>query len=275
MKSRIGVLLISYNNFDFIEECIGSLGNLSNYNEIIIQDDCSSDLRVLEYFHRLSLNFENVKFYVNEKNEGVTINVNRGLSRMNSDYCMLSATDDFFSRELNDLLEGSSFPLLYIDQPVIYSFGTCNYPYSRLEMLPHSLILNDLSLSVALGKFNLRFQLFNKAFVDLMIRHPLQERFGVWDDRFQLFQLFAMNKRVKLIKTNVIGSFYRTNVGVSSQVNKSISNSMFRNVHIYMFKNFYDLRIGYTVLQNLFFRTVILYIIVKTYYRSLLLFFKI
>ena len=105
---RLSVILPNYNHARYLQNCLGALLEQSVQPlEIIIIDDASSDnsVELIEAFVR---KHSLIRFFRNERNQGVVAGMNRGLELARGDYVYYAAADDqvlpgFFEKSL-DLL---------------------------------------------------------------------------------------------------------------------------------------------------------------------------
>jgi len=97
----ISVIVLSYNNFEYYEECFNSILSQSYNNiEIVISDDGSNNFKQEELLTHIATNnknnIKNVTININEKNLGVVKNYNKAISLSNGDYIFYLAIDDIF-----------------------------------------------------------------------------------------------------------------------------------------------------------------------------------
>lgn len=125
----ISILLVVYNQERYILEALESLVEQDYPNfELVITDDCSTDLtieKINEYLESKNLK-NNITVNVNDKNLGISKNVQLGLSICRGDYICLAAGDDIshksrLSKSLNFLdyhknISASFSNLLVIDE---------------------------------------------------------------------------------------------------------------------------------------------------------------
>lgn len=99
---KISVCLASYNGAEFIEEQLESILNqLSESDEIIIVDDCSSDNTVnkIELF-----NDSRIKIFKNDTNKGHVYSFGRAISLSNNDIIFMSDQDDIWLKDRVSLM---------------------------------------------------------------------------------------------------------------------------------------------------------------------------
>lgn len=92
---KVSVLIITYNQEDFIAEAIESVLNQSYKNyEIVISDDGSTD-RTVSILRELKKKFpEKIKLITNERNSGITKNCNIALHHCSGEFIVLMGGDD-------------------------------------------------------------------------------------------------------------------------------------------------------------------------------------
>ena len=94
---KVGVVLCCYNGQKYIKEQLNSIINQDYLiNEIIILDDCSTDLTrsILKEYD----SHENISLYFNSSNLGVVKNFEQGLIKSKSDIIFFSDQDDIWTR---------------------------------------------------------------------------------------------------------------------------------------------------------------------------------
>ena len=120
----VSVIVLSYNNKDFLTECINSI-LMQQYNniEIIIADDCSTDGSVFLLEHLPKEFPEKIKLLLSAKNEGITVNSNKAVKMCSGKYVAWMGSDDV-------MLPGK------INKQVAYmeANSECNISYHNLEV---------------------------------------------------------------------------------------------------------------------------------------------
>lgn len=98
-NNLVSIIIISYNQAKFIDDCMQSvLGQTYSNMEILYMDDDSGDgsyEKAEQYRKLLQKKFERVEFIHNKENQGVVKNLNKLLSRCQGKYIMSVAADDF------------------------------------------------------------------------------------------------------------------------------------------------------------------------------------
>ena len=94
----VSIIVLTYNSENTIVETLNSIYNQSYRNiELIVSDDCSTDktIETVKNWTRYKKNrFSNIKIMKNSKNEGPTINANKGIKGSNGEYIKIFAADD-------------------------------------------------------------------------------------------------------------------------------------------------------------------------------------
>jgi glycosyltransferase involved in cell wall biosynthesis len=94
-KPLVSVLIPSYNSGDYLDDSIGSIINQTYTNwELIITDDASTDNSV-EVAKGYANKDERIKVYENEKNRGISGNMNEGLKYCKGEYIAILDADDW------------------------------------------------------------------------------------------------------------------------------------------------------------------------------------
>jgi len=93
------VIILSYNNLQYIEECLQSVLNQDyGYIEIIVSDDCSDNFDMIKIEKHIKDNRKDniVNFIINrnEKNLGIVRNLNKAIKLATGNYFMNLACDD-------------------------------------------------------------------------------------------------------------------------------------------------------------------------------------
>lgn len=100
-KPLVSICVATYNGERYIKEQIDSLLQQSYKNiEIIVQDDCSSDMTV-DILREYS---DKIKLFVNEKNLGYIKNFESLIQRANGDFIALCDQDDIWETNKLELL---------------------------------------------------------------------------------------------------------------------------------------------------------------------------
>lgn len=95
----VSLIIISYNQKEYIEDCMQSLLHLSYPNiELLYLDDCSPDgsfAEACQYEERIREKFEKVSFTGNVINQGLIKNLNSLVTQCHGKYVKFMAADDF------------------------------------------------------------------------------------------------------------------------------------------------------------------------------------
>lgn len=97
MKPKFTIVLLHYNQMEYIYEALDSIIDQSYDNiELIISDDCSKkfDKAKIEKYIKKSTNIKDIKFVINEKNIGTVKTLNRCVKIATGKYLLFFAADD-------------------------------------------------------------------------------------------------------------------------------------------------------------------------------------
>ncbi len=112
------IIVASYNNGEYLAECLESLINQTYKNiEIVVVDDCSKDNSV-EIIKQYQQKDNRIKLFVNEKNKGVGYTKKRGVENSNGEICGTIGADDTldlqtFEIMINAHIENPKASLIY------------------------------------------------------------------------------------------------------------------------------------------------------------------
>ena len=91
----VSILIATYNSEDFIRETLDSVLNQTYTNlEIVLCDDASSDgtVNVLKEYQKKN---ERIKIIQNDRNLGISLNMNNGIGQCNGKYIAILDADDW------------------------------------------------------------------------------------------------------------------------------------------------------------------------------------
>ena len=93
-KSLLTVILPNYNHAEFLEKTLNDIISQSYHpKEIIVVDDGSSD-NSIEIIQRVKTKHSNIKFLINDKNEGIFISTKRALDIASGEFFYFAGADD-------------------------------------------------------------------------------------------------------------------------------------------------------------------------------------
>lgn len=155
-NSKVSILIVTYNQEDFIYETIMSAVNQSYENtEIVVTDDCSTDGAPI-IIKKLAQKYKNIKFIQPSVNLGVTGNSNFGLSQCDGDFVSFLGGDDLYLKdkvkeqvafmESNPKCDVSYHNLDVFDSKTNKTIRLFNDPRKRIE--------GDVKTVIKLGTFN-------------------------------------------------------------------------------------------------------------------------
>ena len=103
---EIAVLIVTYNGEEYISECIGSLLDHFNQDEIYIVDNCSSD----DTIEILESSFPSLNIIKNSRNYGFGAACNLGTKSIDSDLVMVLNQDakliSFDKKTIRSIFQG-------------------------------------------------------------------------------------------------------------------------------------------------------------------------
>ncbi len=106
---HITVIIVTFNNIDFIADCLGSLSRALRENpaQVLIIDNNSTD-GTADYLSRKELSDEfelsGLNVILNKKNTGFTYAVNQGLQKSNGDFLLILNADVFLQADTLSVL---------------------------------------------------------------------------------------------------------------------------------------------------------------------------
>jgi hypothetical protein len=151
MDRKISIAIPHYNNTSYICDAIDPLINDSRINEIIICDDKSNDIDVLE---KIILNYNNtkIKLFKNETNLGCYHNKINTVSKCSNDWAILLDSDNIYDKKCIDTL----YNIPNWDKNTIYtpSWGITfpNHPSPMLNYLKYN--NQFISKTIYINDFN-------------------------------------------------------------------------------------------------------------------------
>lgn len=103
MERNISVAIPYYNNSSFMEKTLETLINDERINEIVITDDKSSDISVLEDILKKK-NCSKIKLFENKKNMGCYHNKIATVTKCTNEWCILLDSDNYIEKDYLDIL---------------------------------------------------------------------------------------------------------------------------------------------------------------------------
>jgi len=191
MNKLVSILVISYNSSKYILQTLDSI-KIQTYQdiELIISDDCSTDDTVKitkEWIEKNSSRFTRTEICVNQLNEGITRNCNRGIKLCTGHYLKLIAADDILDYMCieNNYLECEkhgyrvlfSNMKLFYDNDIDYSKQLNKTKYFSFNVLEQNKVLSYMNFVWAPTFFIERQLLDNLDYFDekykYMEDHPM------------------------------------------------------------------------------------------------------
>lgn len=206
-KNILSVVIVTWNNEEDIEECLGSIYN-SFYNESVLKietivvDNKSSDnsIAIIENF--IKANPHNVKLIKNSENAGYTKGCNQGMKIASGEFVLLLNPDTKIQKEaLQKMVDfllarddvGAVAPqLLKKDNTV--QFSCRKFPKYTDMFLEICLLSSIFSRSKFFARWKMRYfsheelsEVEQPMGAALMIKNDLLKRINYMDERFYMF----------------------------------------------------------------------------------------
>ena len=227
MSGLFTVVVLSYNNSKYLEECLDSI-LMQSYPEIeiIIADDCSKEFDADKYKAYCEQNgrknIKKVNIIRNETNLGTVKNVNNALRQANGIYFKLIGEDDELADE-NSLYEAArnlkASPYGIITSNVI----KCDSEMKVIRLYPNRL-QKDLN-SMTARECYIRLCIHNDIIAGgVFFSKSFLETYGYFDERYKLLEDWPMWLRVahagaKIVYCPFNAIKYRSDVGFGTSIN--------------------------------------------------------
>lgn len=187
MDNLVSIIIPVYNASSTLQRCVESIINNDYKNiEIILIDDCSKDSS-LEVCKLLSDKYDNVLYYHNDINKGVSFTRNVGLKNCKGKYVLFIDSDDYVENDyISSLL---NMKIKYHDSFILCGYLNEDMKYNqRIDDILYS--TNDIdNISIEyleeLHNKTLLQQLWNKIFIkDIIIDNNIlfDESINVGED---------------------------------------------------------------------------------------------
>lgn len=224
----MSVVIISYNNLQYIKECLDSLFSQSYPSiELIIADDGSENFDMIMLRDYIEKNkSDNIKFiqiFTNSENLGTVKNINKALKKVCGEYVKILAADDLFYQDdailkcvnyfesHNCIMAISEIVKLYPDSKEKKSNQK---KYS--ELLKNKNIKKTLGVAITGSLIKAPSVFFKKEFF---------KKYGLFDESYKLIEDLPM--WLKVLKAGESIGFideilvkYRVSVGVTNSHNE-------------------------------------------------------
>ena len=130
MENYISVAIPTYNSSKYLDDCLKRFVDLNIVNEIIIQDDNSSEKEIKNIKYILkNINSKKISLHINSENKGAFFNKIEAISNCNNKWVYQIDSDNIPSRKINNdlrfVLERNEPNNLYYPS-TLYQFY--NYP---------------------------------------------------------------------------------------------------------------------------------------------------
>lgn len=230
-SDMISVILITYNNFKYINDTLDSIF-IQDYPsiEIIIADDGSKDFPendILNYINaNKGYNIKNYKIIHSDKNVGTVKNINKGIKNATGDYIKIIAGDDVFYDE--NVFKNQVECIKKNNEALIVTGKICECD-DNLNIIKKSQVENTNNVLNTLfdlepkAFFNICYKqsLFPLATQTLLFDKTYFNKYGLYDEKYVLLEDSPMQVRIIINRVPIVfvNSFvvkHRANVGISS-----------------------------------------------------------
>lgn len=227
MNALFTVIVLSYNNSQYLEGCLDSIFIQTHPNiEIIIADDCSREFDADKYKSYCNQNrrsnIKNVLVICNETNLGTVKNLNNAIRHAHGSYFKLIGADDELANA-NTLAEAARY---LADSP--YGIITSNVVKCDSEMkvigLYPNILQKHLNCMTARECF-IRLCIHNDIIAGgIFLSRSFFDTFGYFDERYKLLEDWPMWLRITYrgakIQYHPFSAIkYRSDVGYGTSIN--------------------------------------------------------
>lgn len=272
MSKIFTVIVLSYNNSQFIEGCLDSIFRQTYSDiEIIIADDCSTEFEINKYKSYCEQNnrgnIKNILVLKNAKNLGTVKNINNAIQHANGSFFKLIGADD----ELADHDTLNNAAKFLIDSPfgiITSDVIKCDPKMKEISLYPNRLQahLNDMSSKECFKRLCIHNDIiaggvfFSKHFFEI---------YGYFDERYRLLEDWPMWLRVTAVGGRIVycpfnAIKYRSDVGLGTSMNpfymqdkKEVFNHEIKTRRKYMgILNYYKAIVSFYLINSMFVRKI-------------------
>lgn len=217
MGELVSVIIPNYNKASYLEQCIKSVES-QTYTafEIIVVDDCSTD-KSKEVLDRLVKEYNNIKVYRQDKNQGVSEARNKGVEMASGRFITMLDSDDYYinSEKLkNEMKIASSTGWLSYSKIVrVNERGErCNKQFLDDNLYLQGNILFDIMIGKNLNTIPRDFIIPKELFIEC---GGYKKGMNLYEDLDFLIRILS---KTKVVCTYTEGTAYRqTGIGLSSK----------------------------------------------------------
>lgn len=238
MNPQISVLVLTYNNFVFLDCAIDSILAQTYENiEIILCDDGSRQFPA-EQIQAVEKKVQsyNATFVVNraEVNRGTVHNINSGIRLANGDYIKILAADDFYPTP--DIFEKQILVSQTTGKDIVISNlkNVDNYlvPVDDLRTkLSNKFLSSVLNMDYQAGeKFIKKYDLFPIATQACLFKKSFFDEHGLFDEKYRIIEDVDMSKRIRGIGSaaaylELVSVHHRCDTGVSNKKQNAVEHT--------------------------------------------------
>lgn len=226
MSKKVSVILIHYNQPQYVKEALDSVFNQSYNNiELIFADDASSNID-LDYLKKYCKDNNKKKYdiiwQINKENLGTVKNVNRAVKKSSGDYILIFAADDKLCS--SDVISKFVDSFECKDDDVAMIFGQCFMMDKNLKNIEYKFINSKRGLDFnKLSSFEQFEILCTECFIAMgasMIKSSVLKKVGYFDEKYKYIEDWAIfllltNKNYRLIYDNDIDALLHRDGGIS------------------------------------------------------------
>ena len=225
-KDLVSIVIINYNQQEYLPTCLDSLINQTYKNiEIIIADDGSTDNSrkiLLDYSHK----DERVKPYFKE-NTGISDTRNFGLSKVKGEYFMFVDSDDWVNTKMVETLHN----LIIKDKVDCAVCGfTVKYKYFNLyRKAPSNKIINNIeALDLIMDDSAINNYPWGKLFKTSLFTYEFHVGYNFFEDVETIYKYFIHTNNVACTSKRLY--YYRQHLGsATSKMNNSLTEKMYNS----------------------------------------------
>lgn len=197
----ISIIATSYNSGKYLMELVNSIYslNIKSEFELIIVDDCSTELRTQQVLEYLTNN-DKAKVIINKKNCGVQYARNLGFSAAKGKFIMLIDGDDFLNSDYHignkNYIDHALDVLTNDDIAFVHS-----YSYMVGDYTGHTITSYPLTEELIVKKHHVPTSIIYRK-GDILCNNPYDTNIFKWQD--WSFGIHLLNCRIKKNKKNII-----------------------------------------------------------------------
>ncbi len=249
----ISIAIISYNNFNYLKQCIDSCLNQDYKNfEIIISDDGSNDgsQELINIYKALYP--QKIQILLSSKNEGVTKNFNKACLKCNGEWIKIIAADDILKSDCLSVYadeiskKGIKNGFIFADLIIIGSLendkiSSPYVPFFNLNTDEKIKFLETRNCLPAPSVLFYRKDLHDLGYADES--YLQMEDYPLW--------LSAAKKGVPFYYINKVTVYYRVHESLSMSIKKIGNLAYYKSLRKFYSEKIWPKRTGWLPLKNI------------------------